>query len=75
MSLPVEISKLTTKQRLVLIELLWDSLTTEDVQLTSAQQAEVTRRMATFDADARGAAPWDDIEHEFASKSRAETSK
>ncbi|WP_035647152.1 addiction module protein, partial [Bradyrhizobium sp. ORS 285] len=65
MSLSFDISKLTVKQRLDLIGLLWDSLTAEDVQLTSAQEAELTRRMASFDADARAAVPWDDIEREL----------
>ncbi|SMX61456.1 conserved protein of unknown function [Bradyrhizobium sp. ORS 285] len=75
MSLSFDISKLTVKQRLDLIGLLWDSLTAEDVQLTSAQEAELTRRMASFDADARAAVPWDDIERELTSKARAETSR
>ncbi|MGY3449700.1 addiction module protein [Bradyrhizobium sp. USDA 4353] len=72
MSLSFDISKLTAKQRLNLIGLLWDSLTTEDVQLTSAQEAELSRRMASFDADARHAVPWDDLEREFTSRARAE---
>ncbi|MGJ5202449.1 addiction module protein [Bradyrhizobium sp. HKCCYLR20261] len=75
MSLPFDVSQLTVKQRLDLIELLWDSLTAEDVQLTSAQAAELANRMTSFNADARNAVPWEDIEREFTSKARAETSR
>ncbi|MGY4304292.1 putative addiction module component (TIGR02574 family) [Bradyrhizobium sp. USDA 4369] len=66
MSLPFDISKLTTKQRLDLIGLLWDSLTLGDAGLTPAQEAELVRRLASFDADAGDAVPWEEIERDFA---------
>ncbi|CAL80323.1 conserved hypothetical protein [Bradyrhizobium sp. ORS 278] len=57
-----DIAKLTKKERLALIGELWDSLAPEDVSLTSAQEAELARRMATFEADAQRAVSWDEIE-------------
>ncbi|WP_315778360.1 MULTISPECIES: addiction module protein [unclassified Bradyrhizobium] len=49
---------LTTKDRPDFIALLWDSLASEDARLTSAQEVWLARRLAGFDADARGAVPW-----------------
>jgi putative addiction module component (TIGR02574 family) len=64
-----DISKLTTKERLDLIGELWDSIAPQDVRLTPSQDAELARRMVTFDADAKDAVPWEDIESEFNKRS------
>lgn len=61
----VDIARLTPKERLDLIGELWDSLTPEDVRLTPAQDAEVARRMATFETDAKDALPWETIDAEL----------
>ncbi len=66
----LDISRLTPKERLDLIGELWDSLSATDVQLTPAQEAELDRRLATFDADRREAIPWEDIEAEIDRRSR-----
>jgi len=60
----IDIAKLTKKERLDLIGELWDSLAPEDVSLTPAQEAELARRMATFEADLKEAMPWDEVEVE-----------
>lgn len=65
-----DISRLTPKERLDLIGELWDSLSATDVPLTPAQQAELDRRLATFDTDRREAIPWEDIEAELDRRSR-----
>jgi putative addiction module component (TIGR02574 family) len=57
-----DIAKLTKKERLALIGELWDSLAPEDVSLTPAQEAELVRRMVTFDVDVQRAVSWDEIE-------------
>src|SRR5271169_7264297 len=62
----LDIAGLTPKERLDLIGELWDSLAPEDVRLTPAHEAELARRMATFETDAKAAVPWDDIEAELA---------
>lgn len=61
----LDISRLTPKERLDLISELWDSLSAADVRLTSAQEAELERRLVTFDADCREAIPWEDIDAEL----------
>lgn len=61
----LDISRLTPKERLDLIGELWDSLSAADVQLTPAQQAELDRRLMTFDADRREAIPWEDVDAEL----------
>ncbi|MDA9409051.1 MULTISPECIES: addiction module protein [unclassified Bradyrhizobium] len=66
----LDISRLTPKERLDLIGELWDSLSATDVRLTPAQEAELDRRLATFDADRREAIPWEDIEAELDRRSR-----
>ena len=58
----LDISRLTPQERLDLISELWDSLSSSDVPLTSAQQDELDRRLATFDADRRDAIPWEEID-------------
>ena len=61
----LDIAQLTPKERLDLIGELWDSLAPEDVRLTPAQDAELARRMATFEADKQDAEPWDKIDAEL----------
>ena len=67
---PVDIAKMTPRERLDLIGELWDSLTDADVTLTPAQEAELARRMATFDADAKSAIPWVDVKRERVERTR-----
>jgi putative addiction module component (TIGR02574 family) len=66
----IDIARLTPQERLDLIGALWDSLTPEDVRLTPAQEAELDRRMATFDADKLSAVAWETIDAEFERRSR-----
>lgn len=61
----VDIAQLTPRERLDLIGALWDSLASEDVPLTCAQDAELAQRMATFEVDRRTAISWDEIEGEL----------
>jgi len=64
-----DIARLTPEERLELIGRLWDSLESEDVRLTPSQDAELGRRMATFDADAKTAVPWEEIEADLIRRS------
>ena len=61
----LDIAKLTKKERLDLIGELWDSLAPEDVQLSPEQEADLDRRMATFEADAKAGVPWDEFKTEL----------
>ncbi|MCG2669347.1 addiction module protein [Bradyrhizobium sp. GCM10023182] len=66
----LDISRLTPKEQLDLISEFWDSLSATDVRLTPAQEAELDRRLATFEADRGEAIPWEDIEAELDRRSR-----
>jgi putative addiction module component (TIGR02574 family) len=66
----LDITRLTPQECLDLIAELWDSLSAEDVRLTSAQERELDRRMTNFDADTENAIPWEEIEAELDRRSR-----
>lgn len=61
-----EITRLSPGERLSLIEQLWESLSDADILLTPAQQAEVERRLATFEQDRAQAVTWDSLKAELA---------
>ncbi len=61
---PLDITRMTPQERLDLIGELWDSLTAEEVPLTTAQQAELDRRLTSFEDDRRARIPWEDIDAE-----------
>ena len=54
-----EITCLCPDERLALIALLWDSLDDAQMPLTTAQQAELDRRLATLDQDRAEGVTWD----------------
>jgi putative addiction module component (TIGR02574 family) len=62
---PNEIVRLTPPERLALIAQLWDSLENEQPPLTSAQQAELERRLASLDEDRRNGVTWASLKAEL----------
>jgi len=66
----LDITKLTTEERLDLIGKLWDSLAPEDLRLTPGQEAELGRRMASFGTDANAAIPWEDFDKKLDNRRR-----
>jgi putative addiction module component (TIGR02574 family) len=56
-----ELARLSPRQRLDLIEALWESLDDKDVPVTDAQRAELDRRIAGFDQDQEQSIPWDQL--------------
>ena len=58
-----EILNLSVKERLELIEEIWDSLASEPqrIPLTSAQSRELDRRKREHIADPTAAAPWSQV--------------
>lgn len=66
----LDISRLTPEERLDLIGELWDSLSAADVPLTPAHEAELDRRLSTFDVDRLEAVPWEDVDAELDRRSR-----
>jgi putative addiction module component (TIGR02574 family) len=63
---PDEITLLSPQERLELIEQLWDSLSESELPLASAQQAELERRLATFDHDRAQTITWESLKAELA---------
>jgi putative addiction module component (TIGR02574 family) len=61
----LDITTMTPAERLDLIEELWDSLAPEDVRLSAAQDAELARRMANFEADRATSMLFADVEAEL----------
>lgn len=60
-----EINRLSPDQRLGLIAQLWDSLDDERVALTTAQQAELDRRLAMLDKDRAQSVTWEHLKSEL----------
>jgi putative addiction module component (TIGR02574 family) len=63
MSLPaIDLNRLTTEERLDLIERLWDSLgaAASTIPLTPAQREELDRRLDDLDGEGPTGAPWDE---------------
>jgi putative addiction module component (TIGR02574 family) len=53
-----EIVRLSPPERIALIAQLWDSLDDDQIPLTSAQQSELERRLATLDQDRQNGVTW-----------------
>jgi putative addiction module component (TIGR02574 family) len=60
-----ELARLTPPERLALISQLWDSLDSEQLPLSDAQQAELDRRLATLDEDRRRGITWEALRAEL----------
>ncbi len=62
---PDQIVRLTPPERLALIARLWDSLEQEQLPLTTAQEAELERRLASLDEDRRDGVTWASLRAEL----------
>lgn len=59
----IDIGRLSSDERLRLLEELWDSLsaTPEAVPLTTAQREELDRRLDELDREGPTGIPWEDV--------------
>ena len=55
---PDEIVRLSPAERIALIAQLWDSLDDRQIPLTSAQEAELERRLTSLDQDRPAGVTW-----------------
>jgi len=53
-----ELMRLTPPERLALISQLWDSLESDQLPLSAAQQAELDRRLESLERDRREGVSW-----------------
>jgi putative addiction module component (TIGR02574 family) len=60
-----ELARLSPRERLDLIESLWESLDDRDLPVTDAQRAELDRRIASLDQDRQQSIPWDQLREEL----------
>ena len=60
-----ELARLSPRQRLDLIEALWESLDDKDVPVTEAQRAELDRRLAEFEQDREQSISWHQLSAEL----------
>jgi putative addiction module component (TIGR02574 family) len=61
-----ELARLSPEERLALIGQLWDSLGDDDVPLPEGQQAELSRRLSSLDADRTQAVTWEQLRADLA---------
>jgi putative addiction module component (TIGR02574 family) len=61
----VDIDQFTPEERLDLIERLWDSLSDDDVPLTSAQREELDHRLDALDRDGPVGIAWEQVYEEL----------
>ncbi len=70
----LDLSTLTTADRLALIERLWDALDEREVPLTRVQRELLDARSSDLDADVADGQPaglaWDDVRERWASERR-----
>jgi putative addiction module component (TIGR02574 family) len=62
---PAQVAHLSPQERLALIEQLWESLDDADLAVTSAQQGELDRRLASHEKDPAAAVSWPDLRREL----------
>ena len=60
-----ELARLSPRQRLDLIDALWESLDDKDIPVTEAQRAELDRRIAGFEQDREQSISWDQLSAEL----------
>ena len=60
-----ELARLSPRERLDLIEALWESLDDKDVPVTEAQRAELDRRIAGLEQDREHSISWDQLSAEL----------
>lgn len=61
MSLPPDPKGLSPADRIALVDALLDSLTDQEWELTQAQQAELARRLETFEQDRESSLSWETL--------------
>lgn len=67
-----ELLKLSTAEKIELVEELWDSIPEEDeaLALTAEQREDLDRRLAEADADPDGGVPWEEARERIRQRQR-----
>jgi putative addiction module component (TIGR02574 family) len=65
----LDLSRLTPKEKLELIDELWTSITPEEFPLTAEQRADLHRRLDHLDEDGPVGVSWDNVRLEMTRRS------
>ena len=67
-----ELLRLSTAEKIELVEDLWDSIPEHDeaLALTSEQRADLVQRLAEADADPEGGTPWEVVREQVRQRKR-----
>ena len=57
----IDIATLSPRERLELLEKLWDSLSPETIAMTDAQTKELDRRLDELDREGPVGIPWNEV--------------
>ena len=57
----INVNRLTSDEKLQLLEKLWDSLSEDEVPITAAQREELDRRLDDLDQNGPQGIPWEDV--------------
>jgi putative addiction module component (TIGR02574 family) len=63
----LDLSKLTSEEKLDLIDEIWESLRPEDIALSSEQRAELDRRLERLDREGPQGIPWEKVRADMVS--------
>ena len=71
-TLRYEILRLSTAEKLALVEQIWDSIPEDDEALapTPEQRADLERRLAEANADPDGGIPWEEVRDRIRQRKR-----
>ncbi len=61
----VDVSKLTTDEKFDLIDLLWRSLSANELAMTPALRAELDRRLERLDREGPAGVAWEEVDAEL----------
>ncbi|WP_437724766.1 addiction module protein [Sorangium sp. So ce861] len=64
----LDLSKLTTDEKLELIDDLWRSLSSDDLSLCSELRAELDRRLDRVELEGPIGVPWEDVRAEMTTR-------
>lgn len=67
-----QVKTLSVDDRIRLVQAIWDSISTEpeQLELTEAQQLELSRRLANHQTDPQAVIPWQDIKAQALSRAK-----
>ncbi len=62
-----DILRLSIKERLSLVEDIWDSIASDSgsIELTEAQSSELDRRIEAYERDQSPGEPWDEVKEQI----------